>query len=262
MLLKIIISVLLIIPSIAQVKASSGNDFKKFYDEYKAEGCFLLYDLNNDSLLSYNPDRCSQRFIPASTFKIFNSLAALETGAVKNEFEVIKWDSVKRFYDMWNQDLDMKRAFRFSAVWFYQELARRIGEEKMQKFISENHYGNENISGGIDRFWLDGDLRISPNEQLEFLKKLYSDSLTFSKHTQDVVKQVMLYEEDDNYKIRAKTGWGIRFEDNVGWFVGWVEKNDNVYFFVNNCETREPGDGYPARIEITKKILSVLGILP
>jgi len=262
MLNKKILSFLFVIPILAQTDFYLHDNFKKYYEEYNVEGCFLLYNLNNDLMVVYNPGRCSQRFIPASTFKIFNSLVALETGVVKDEFEIIKWDSVNRFYDMWNQDLDMKYAFRYSAVWFYQKVARRIGKEKMQKYISENHYGNENISGGIDHFWLDGELRISPYEQLDFLKKLFNDILLFSKRSHTVVKNIMIFEEGDNYKIKAKTGWGIRLNNNVGWFVGWVEKDDNVYFFVNNCQTTEPDNNYSARIEITKKILSALKILP
>jgi beta-lactamase class D len=261
-MLKIITSFLFVFSIYAQTDSTTDFDLKKYYDEYGVEGCFLLYNLKDDILISYNSERCSERFIPASTFKIFNSMAALESGVIKDQNEIIKWDSVKRFYDKWNQDLDMRKAFKFSAVWFYQELARRIGEKIMQEFINKNHYGNMNINGGIDRFWLDGELRISPIEQLEFLKKLYSDSLKFSERNQNIVKEIMLFEEGDNYKIRAKTGWGIRFDDNVGWFVGWVEKDDNVYFFVNNCQTQNPGDSYPARIEITKKILSELKILP
>jgi len=150
------------------------TDFKKYFDEYGHEGCFVLYDLKNDSYLKYNSSRCAERFIPASTFKIFNSLIGLETGAVKDEFEIFKWDSIKRSYDSWNQDLDMVKAFKYSGVWYYQELARRIGEKKMQKYISSNHYGNEDICGGIDLFWLDGGIRISANEQIEMLKKTIS----------------------------------------------------------------------------------------
>jgi beta-lactamase class D len=261
-MLKIIFSLLIVIPLFAQTDSLPDFNFKKYYDDFGVEGCFLLYDLNNNILINYNSERCSERFIPASTFKIFNSMAALESGVIKDQNEIIKWDSVKRFYDKWNQDLDMRKAFKFSAVWFYQELARRIGEKKMQKFINENNYGNMNISGGIDHFWLDGELRISPIQQLEFLKKLYSNNLKFSERSQNIVKEIMLYEEGDNYKIRAKTGWGMRFDDQIGWFVGWVEKNNNVYFFVNNCQTNNPGEGYPSRIEITRKILSELRILP
>lgn len=237
------------------------TDLKKYFDEYGHEGCFVLYDLNNDSYIKYNPERCAERFIPASTFKIFNSLVGLETGAVRDEFEVFKWDSVKRFYDTWNQDLDMVKAFKYSGVWFYQELARRIGEEQMQHYISLNQYGNKNISGGIDRFWLDGGIRISANEQIEMLKKLYNNELKFSQRSMDIVKRIMIYDQNDKYTIRAKTGWAIRVENQVGWFIGYVEKGSDVYFFAINLQTKNPEEGFVSRKEITFKILKELVVL-
>jgi len=237
------------------------NDLKKFFDEFHHEGCFILFDLQKNEYLKYNPERCKQRFIPASTFKIFNSLAALESGAIKDENEIIKWDGVERSYANWNQDLNLALAFRYSAVWFYQELARRIGEEQMQSYVSQNHYGNEEISGGIDVFWLRGGLRISPDEQIEFLKKIYKNELKFSQRSIDILKKIMIYEQTDEYVLRAKTGWGLRFENQVGWFVGYVEKGDNVYFFATNIESKEPEEGFRSRFKISFNILKELGII-
>jgi len=237
------------------------TDFKKYFDEYGHNGCFVLYDLNKDQYIKFNPERCTEQFIPASTFKIFNSLVGLETGAVKDENEIMKWDGEKRFYDAWNQDLNMNDAFKYSAVWFYQELARRVGEEKMQHYININHYGNEDISGGIDRFWLDGGIRISADEQIEFLKRIYKNEVKFSKRSIDILKRIMIYDQNDDYIIRAKTGWAIRVKDQVGWFVGYVEKNDNVYFFALNVESKNPEEGFVSRKEITFKILKELIVL-
>lgn len=237
------------------------TDFKKYFDEYGHNGCFVLYDLNKDQYIKFNPERCTEQFIPASTFKIFNSLVGLETGAVKDENEIMKWDGEKRFYDAWNQDLNMNDAFKYSAVWFYQELARRVGEEKMQHYININHYGNEDISGGIDRFWLDGGIRISADEQIEFLKRIYKNEVKFSQRSIDILKRIMIYDQNDNYILRAKTGWAIRVKDQVGWFVGYVEKNDNVYFFALNVESKNPEEGFVSRKEITFKILKELGVL-
>ena len=162
---------------------------------------------------------------------------------------------------MWNQDLDMVKAFKYSGVWYYQELARRVGEEKMQRYISLNHYGNENISGGIDRFWLDGGIRISADEQIDMLKKLYHNKLEFSQRSMDIVKRLMIYEQTNDYTIRAKTGWAIRVEDQIGWFVGYVEKGNDVYFFAINLETKNPEEGFVSRKEITFKILKEMGVL-
>lgn len=256
-----IILALLIVSSIYPQKIEERKDLKKYFDEYGHEGCFVFYDLKKDSFIKYNVKRCGERFIPASTFKIFNSLVGLETFAVKDENEIMKWDGEKRTYDTWNQDHDMTSAFKYSAVWYYQELAKRIGQEKMQKYISENHYGNEDISGGIDRFWLDGGLRISADEQIEMLKKLYFNNLKFSQRSMDIVKKIMIYEEAKEYTIRAKTGWALRVEDQVGWFVGYVEKGNDVYFFAVNVQSKKPEEGFVSRKEITFKILKELGIL-
>lgn len=260
--IKLMLCLFFIITSnIFSQKVEEREDFKKYFDQYGHDGCFVLYNLDQNSYIKYNSLRCSERFIPASTFKIFNSLVGLETGAVKDQFEVFKWDSVKRFYDSWNQDLDMVNAFKYSGVWFYQELARRIGEEKMQHYISINHYGNENISGGIDKFWLDGGIRISADEQIKMLKKLYHNKLKFSNRSMDIVKKIMIYEQNKEYTIRAKTGWALRVEDQVGWFVGYVEKGSNVYFFALNVQSKKPEEGFTSRKEITFKILKALGII-
>ena len=260
--IQILLSFLVFLTStIFSQKVEERNDLKKYFDEYGHEGCFVLYDLKQDLYLKYNPERCAEGFIPASTFKIFNSLVGLETGAVKDEFEVFKWDSVIRFYDSWNKDLDMVNAFKYSAVWFYQELARKIGEEKMQHYISLNGYGNEDISGGIDRFWLDGGIRISADEQIELLKKLYHNKLKFSQKSMEIVKRIMIYEQTDEYAIRAKTGWAIRVEDQVGWFVGYVDRGSDVYFFAINLQSKNPEEGFVSRKEITFKILKYLNII-
>lgn len=260
--IKLILLILIILSStILCQKIEERTDLKKYFDEYGHDGCFVLYDLKKDYYLKYNPSRCAERFIPASTFKIFNSLVGLETQAVKNEFEVFKWDSVKRFYDKWNQDIDMVNAFKYSAVWFYQQLARRIGEENMRHYITINHYGNKDISGGIDKFWLNGEIKISADEQVEFLKNLYNNNLKFSKTTIETVKRIMIYDQTGNYTIRAKTGWAIRVEDQIGWFVGYIEKENNVYFFAANLQSKKPEDGFKSRIEITYKILKALKII-
>jgi beta-lactamase class D len=244
--------------------SQSSRDFSKYYDEYGIKGSFLLYDLNKGEYIYYDSARCNTQFIPASTFKIFNSLVSLEIGVVADENEIIKWDKVERDFKSWNQDLNMRLAIKYSAVWFYQELARRVGEERMQHYIDTVGYGNGDISGGIDRFWLDGDLRISQFEQIEFLKKLYNNSLPFSERSMNIVKDIMLNEDTLGYKLRAKTGWAMRMKMNIGWWVGWVESaGGNVYFFANNIEGVNPTENFiKGRIEITRKILKELNILP
>jgi beta-lactamase class D len=248
----------------AATASAQSPDYFSFFDSCKVTGSFVLYNNNDSSSFEIDAQRCQKRFTPASTFKILNSLIALETGAVKDEKTVIKWDSVERPVKIWNQDLDMKHAFKYSAVWFYQELARRIGETKMKKYIQLCSYGNMDISGGIDQFWLTGNLKISQYEQIGFLKNLYDNELPFSAKTMNTVKDIMLMEDTLGYKLYAKTGWGQTDSLDIGWYVGWVETKNNVYFFATNIEAVNPDpEKFPAaRIKITKDILKEMGILP
>ena len=134
-------------------------------------GCFILHDLVNDRNLIYNPTRAQQQFLPASTFKILNSMISLECGVVIDENEIVQWDGTERSIPIWNRDHNMRTGIKHSVVWFYQELARRIGVDRMQLWVDRVGFGNQHIGNEIDNFWLVGDLRISPNEQVEFLKR-------------------------------------------------------------------------------------------
>ncbi|MEO6166780.1 MAG: class D beta-lactamase [Chitinophagales bacterium] len=246
------------------------TDLKKYFDEYGVEGCIEIYDLKNSEFTDYNPDRCSQRFIPASSFKIFNSLVGLQVGAIPDEHYMMKWDSVKR-REPWNHDQDMEEAFKNSTVWYYQEIARRIGAGKMQQYLSLMHYGNMNMTGAIDSFWLTGGLRISCDEQIEFLKDFYLNTYHFTPTAVNIVKKILVQDDTPGYKLSAKTGWGMmkgeetgEQELNIGWFVGYVEKGKDVYFFATNISSPEPApDNFgAARKEITLKILQELKIVP
>jgi len=234
------------------------KELKKFFEEAKVEGCFLLFDLQTKKYVGYNLGRAKKPFLPASTFKILNSMIALETGAVKDENEIIKWDGVKRQFDVWNKDYSMKAAFADSTVWFYQELARRVGRDKMQKFVSRAKYGNQNIGGGIDQFWLNGDLRISAKEQIDFLVRFHKYELPFSRKTINTVKEISIFEKTDKYILRAKTGWA--FEDKLGWWVGYVERGRQVYFFAMNIDIAKDADA-AKRIPLTKSILRELKVI-
>jgi beta-lactamase class D len=241
----------------------SRNEFKKFYDQYNVVGSFVLYDLINNHYIFYNPGQYRSEFIPASTFKICNSLIGLETGVIKDENFVIKWDSTIRPIPSWNKDQDLKSAFKNSCVWYYQELARRVGGKQMKYWLDKSEYGNKDTTGGIDKFWLEGDLRISPAQQISFLRKLYANELPFSQRSIDIVKKIMIAKDTNGCIIRAKTGWGFRGNNDVGWYVGYIEARNNVYFFVNCIQSGKTDNPNftRARIEIFYKVVGELGLL-
>ena len=244
-------------------KAKIDNSLKKYFDSAKADGCFSMVNNQTGEVTVYNMQLDTQRFLPASTFKIVNSLIGLETGRITDEKMVIKWDGVKRWNEDWNKDLMMKEAFKVSAVNYYQEVARRIGHDTMKLWLDTLQYGNHNTNGAIDSFWLNNTLKISPDEQLGLVKKLYFDKLPFQKRTQQIVKDAMLQEDNTLYKLSYKTGWGFDEKENsIGWIVGWVEENRHVYFFVTLVKSTDKNfDMKPVRLQITKSILSQYGFL-
>jgi len=227
-------------------------------------GAFVVYDLNNNSYIRYNPTRCAERFFPASTYKIMNALIGLETGVIPDENYFIKWDGTKYDISSWNQANTLETAFQNSVVWYFQELARRVGREKMQYYVNAAKYGNQDISGQVDSFWLDGGLRISADEQVEFLKRLYRNDLPFSQRSMNIVKEIMVLETTDSYQLSGKTGSAQRVTPHEGWFVGYLGTNGDVYFFATNYETTNPdgmASGDTAK-NITRNILQSLGFLP
>ncbi len=249
-------------------------EWKKYFDDNRVTGCIEIFDILHSKFIDYNPDRCAQRFIPASTFKICNSLIALETKTIADTSTVLKWDSVMRNVPSWNQDQSMSQAFRNSSVWYYQQIARKIGQDRYAQYFNLLHYGNRNPAGAVDSFWLTGDLRISADEQIEFLKNLYTEQLPISRKSQQLVKGIMLLETDSTYSLSGKTGWAVVNDEdvggkisgkkNIGWFVGWVKKKDNVFVFALNIESPQPApDNFgEARRKITMQCLRDAGIIP
>jgi beta-lactamase class D len=249
-------------------QACSPNNVKedksltKYFDDNKVEGCFALMNNASGKFTVHNLSRYrDSSYLPASTFKIVNSLIGLQTGKISNDSMVIKWDGTTRSVDAWNKDLTMYEAFRVSAVPYYQEVARRIGKDTMQRWLDSLHYGTQKIKTAIDTFWLDNSLKIKPDEQLGLVKRLYFDQLPFFKSYQEVVKRAMLFESNTSYRLAYKTGMAYKENGNLlGWVVGWVEENNHPYFFVLNIESPDKNfDMATVRMNILKGILTQLG---
>ncbi|MBX7218700.1 MAG: class D beta-lactamase [Blastocatellia bacterium] len=227
--------ILLFIGSLSVCAQDREEDLSKYFHGHTAT--FVLFDVKNNKWTRFNKQRSTQRFSPCSTFKIPNSLIGLETGVIADENFVIKWDGVKRSREPWNHDHNLQTAIRDSVVWYYQELARRVGQEKMKHYITAMHYGNEDISGGIDRFWLNDSIKISAEEQVKFLLKLHKNELPVSARSLKIVKDITTLSNAKGVIFRGKTGsWYGDNEGSLGWFVGYVERDGNAYIFAANAE--------------------------
>lgn len=265
----IIVTFSLLIVSCSPNNVKTDDSLKKYFDEKQVSGTFGLYDNGTGQFVVYNLSRFKDSaYTPASTFKIVNSLIGIETGRIVNEKMVIKWDGNVRMYPggdtaaAWNKDLTMEEAFKVSAIPYYQEVARRIGKDTMQHWLDSLKYGNHLIGGKVDTFWLDNSLKITPDEEMGLVKRLYFGQLPFQKRTQDIVKKMMLQESNANYKLSYKSGWGFRENGNaLGWITGWIEENNHPYFFVLNVEAPPHTQLSPLRIDILKAILKQQGFL-
>ncbi|HWJ90769.1 MAG TPA: penicillin-binding transpeptidase domain-containing protein [Flavisolibacter sp.] len=236
----------------------------KFFVDNKAEGCFALLNNGTGEFTIYNLERYrDSSFLPASTFKIVNALIGLQTGVISNDSMIIKWDGIVRDRAEWNRDLSMYQAFRVSAVPYFQEVARRIGKDTMQFWLDSISYGTKKIIGPIDSFWLNNSLKITPDEELGLVKKLYFNQLPFFRINQEIVRKAMLFEDRPEYKLSYKTGWGTKENGHqLGWVVGYIEENRHPYFFVLNLESADKNfDMLDVRMKILKGILNKLGFM-
>lgn len=242
------------------------RDLGRFFQG--VDGTFVLLDARASHIIVHNPDRARAGFLPASTYKIPHTLIALETGEATGHSFTMAWDSAvapRRAWwpAVWARDHTLDTALRYSVVWYYQELARRIGPARMQAYLDRFAYGNRILSGGIEQFWLTGGLRVSPAEQVDFLRRFYFQELGLSERTTRIAKDLLVLEETFTYRLSGKTGWAGLGEESapqVGWLVGYLERDEQVYFFATNIDINTSADA-AARLAITTSILRDLGLI-
>lgn len=243
-----------------------NKELEKFFTENKVTGTFGIFNNGSGQFTVYNLKRFrDSAYLPASTFKIVNSLIGLETGKITDENMVISWDGKVRGNTAWNRDLTMAEAFKVSAVPYYQEVARRIGRDTMLQYLDTIGYGvreNKPAINQIDSFWLNNAIKITADEQVGLVKKLYFDQLPFQKRSMRIVKDVMVQERNANYTLAYKTGLGFTESgEALGWVVGWIVENSHPHFFALNITGAHNAEMIAVRMKILKQILKQLGYL-
>ncbi len=248
---------------VAPQRSEIREDLAKRFADAGTVGTFVGYKTDDYLVIASDKDRSGEAMLPASTFKIPNSIIALETGVVADpDKDVFKWDGVVRSIEAWNRDHTMRSAIAASAVPVYQEIARRIGQERMQKYVDLFEYGNRDIGGGIDQFWLTGNLRIDPVEQIDFVDRLRRGALPVSKRSQELVRDILPVTKSGDAIIRAKSGLlGAELgKPSLGWMVGWAEKGSANTVFALNMDVREPRH-IAARMTLTQACLADIGAI-
>jgi beta-lactamase class D len=233
------------------------------------DAAFVLMELSSGALIRFDTARSAARLIPASTFKIANALIALETGVADGPDFALPWDGRQGdgfWSPAWSRDHTLATAMRQSVVWYYQELARRIGPERMQAYLDRFDYGNRSMSGGIDQFWLRGGLRISADEQVLFLRRLLSGELDVSPGALAALRSALLLEDGIAHRLSGKTGTvSVTPTRELAWLVGFVERGEHTWLFALNVEGEQVWEqwGPPAaRLALVRAILQELQVLP
>lgn len=240
-------------------------EWRAIFDSANVTGTIAVRRLGDSVTHVFDPTRAARGFIPASTFKIPNSLIAFDLGIVadENTYYPVTWPKME--IESWNRAHTFRTAFKYSVVPIYQIVAREVGEARYVEWLERLQYGNRRPTGGLDHFWLDGDLRMSAFQQVDFLQRLNRLELPVSERAQRIVIRMMLNEADACYILRAKTGLGgvsaTRDVDLVGWWVGWVETDTATTLFALNIDIRGPNDS-AQRQRVGRSVLRSIGALP
>jgi beta-lactamase class D len=256
---RVILTAICIVLGLARVAACDDSELLKLFADRNVDGTIVISSLSGSEAYIHNERRANTPFVPASTFKILNTLIALDEGAVA-EHETMKWDGKDKGLKAWNCDQTLETAFKTSCVWFFQDLALRIGTAKYEAHLAKAAYGNAKPGPQLTTFWLVGDLKTSAMDQIDFIKKVYREELPFRRSSYEMLKETMIVDQKPTYTIRAKTGWAQQISPQVGWFVGYVEAKDRVWFFATNLDIAKPEDAR-YRQEITLEALKLKGIL-
>lgn len=238
-------------------------ELKKYFDEYQVDGCFLLYNVNTKNYSAYNNERAKLGFLPASTFKIPNTLIGLQTGVIKDTSLIWEWDEVERWYGAWNQNQSLQSAFQYSCVPAYQNLARNIGFSRMKAQMDSLNYGAFKFdASNLDTFWLFGESRVTCYDQIDLLNRIFHFNTHFKKEYVEILEKIMVAKQNDTFILRAKTGGAEQGDRHIGWYVGSVETQSEFYLFALNIESEDGSKLFrEARKDISLKILEELKII-
>jgi beta-lactamase class D len=246
------------------LQSTATPDLAPFFGDL--DGTFVLLNSTTGKYIRHNAARAAQRFAPCSTFKIPHTAILLETGVAPDPGYTLKYDPKLKQPANWARDFDLTGAFKASALWYYHAMARRVGMLAERRFVTQFGYGNADTSGGLDGkrgpFWVDGSLRISADEQVEFLRRFYEERVGLSERTTRLTKAIMRADEGPSWRLSAKTGaCRPAGERTSNWYVGYVEKGEAVHYFALQIGAADFGRAFVERVQLSRRILTALGVL-
>lgn len=246
-----------------------SDEYKQSIDQillaHDLKGTVLILDDKENTYYSNDFQLAQTGYLPASTFKITNSIIALEANVIQDEHTILKWDGQKRDFDIWEKDMSVRQAFQSSCLPCYRQIARDIGVKRMKAYLNKLHYNNMDVNEStIDNFWISGESRITPFEQIVFLKKFYTKKLPILNSTYDKMLRIFEKQHTSTYVYYGKSGWSTQNNLHNGWFVGLIERDNKVYYFALNAEPIDQKDTskfLTAREQAIQDVLKLMHIL-
>ena len=179
-------------PDTPAVWTAAAEQTRQATDPPAGGSCFLLHEMGVGEVRRAPSEACRTRVSPQSTFKIPHALAALDSGVIAGADSSFSYDGSTQSFEAWRRDHTLSSAMRFSVVWWFQRVAERLGAIREREYLRRFDYGNADPSSGLTTFWLGGSLTISPEEQTQFLLRLYGNKLPVTEHAMRTVREVLV----------------------------------------------------------------------
>lgn len=234
--------------------------------------CMTMADAASGATLA-NEGRCDERVTPASTFNIVVSLMGYDSGILTDAHTpMMPFKAGYTDYNAsWRQDTDPTLWFKNSVLWFAQQVTAALGVERFQRYIDGFDYGNRDLSGdagrdnGLSLSWVGSSLKISPLEQVAFLRKLVRRELPLSPQAYEMTSRIMAPVTLPNgWTVQGKTGTAapVRVDNGeiglqYGWYVGWASKGDRTVLFAHlvlDHHRADAGGGPRARAAVLREL--------
>ncbi len=218
--------------------------------------CLTLADAATGQAL-LRDGQCAVRVTPASTFNIAVSLMGYDRGILHDE-HAPRWP-FREGYTAWNESwrapTDPAAWMRNSTVWYAQLVSGQVGATAFQHYLDQFEYGNRDAAGdgdnGLTMSWINSSLRISPDEQVAFLRRIVNRDLGVSPRAYDMTSRLLKVRTLANgWDVYGKTGTGSPVgpdgrdmrDRSYGWFVGWAVKGNRTIVFAHLVQDRQAQD--------------------
>ncbi|MDG5473957.1 hypothetical protein P6709_19795, partial [Jeotgalibacillus sp. ET6] len=95
------------------------------------------------------------------------------------------------------EGIQMGQAIALLTIVAAEMLDKKTKMKNIQSYLNHSQYGNQNVSGGIEGFWLESSLMISPIEQVQILKDFYTNEFGFDRANVQFIKDAIRLETRD-----------------------------------------------------------------